>query len=253
MVDLVNELNGKVAIVSGSSRNIGRATAIELAKGGASLVINARKSVNLCDEVVAEIGNMGGKAIAVVADISDANSVKKLVAKTVAKFGKVDILVNNAAVRSNIPFLEIDQTEWVRIAGTCLQGTLNLSRACIPHMIKEGGGAIVSLAGLSSYKGSPGRSHVMATKDGLMGLTRGIAIEFGEHNIRANAAVVGRFDTLRSANAPQSGYKTEPEIPLGRKGRPQDIADLIRFLVGPGASYISGQTIHVNGAAYCPH
>ena len=168
MVDLVNELNGKVAIVSGSSRNIGRATAIELAKGGASLVINARKSVNLCDEVVAEIGKLGGKAIAVVADISDANSVKKLVAKTVAKFGKVDILVNNAAVRSNIPFLEIDQTEWVRIAGTCLQGTLNLSRACIPHMIKEGGGAIVSLAGLSSYKGSPGRPHVMATKDGLI-------------------------------------------------------------------------------------
>ena len=253
MVDQVNELVGKVAIVSGSARNIGRATAIELAKAGASLVVNARESKNLCDEVVAEIEAAGGKAITCLGDISDPEAVQNIVDDTISAFGGVDILVNNAAVRSNIPFLEIDQDEWTRIAGTCLQGTLNLSRACIPLMIERGGGAIVSLAGLSSYKGSAGRSHVMATKDGLMGLTRGIAIEFGEKNIRANAAVVGRFDTVRSANALQSGFTTEPDIPLGRMGVAQDMADVIRFLVGPGSSYISGQTIHVNGAAYCPH
>ena len=253
MVNQVNELVGKVAIVSGSARNIGRATAIELAKAGASLVVNARESKDLCDEVVAEIEEAGGKAITCLGDISDPEKVQNIVDDTVAAFGGVDILVNNAAVRSNIPFLEIDQDEWTRIAGTCLQGTLNLSRACIPLMIERGGGAIVSLAGLSSYKGSAGRSHVMATKDGLMGLTRGIAIEFGEKNIRANAAVVGRFDTIRSANALQSGFTTEPDIPLGRMGVAQDMADVIRFLVGPGSSYISGQTIHVNGAAYCPH
>jgi 3-oxoacyl-[acyl-carrier protein] reductase len=253
MVDQVNELVGKVAIVSGSARNIGRATAIELAKAGASLVVNARESKDLCDEVVAEIEAAGGKAITCLGDISDPEAVQNIVDDTISAFGGVDILVNNAAVRSNIPFLEIDQDEWTRIAGTCLQGTLNLSRACIPLMIERGGGAIVSLAGLSSYKGSAGRSHVMATKDGLMGLTRGIAIEFGEKNIRANAAVVGRFDTVRSANALQSGFTTEPDIPLGRMGVAQDMADVIRFLVGPGSSYISGQTIHVNGAAYCPH
>ena len=253
MVDQVNELVGKVAIVSGSARNIGRATAIELAKAGASLVVNARESKDLCDEVVAEIEAAGGKAMTCLGDISDPEAVQNIVDDTISAFGGVDILVNNAAVRSNIPFLEIDQDEWTRIAGTCLQGTLNLSRACIPLMIERGGGAIVSLAGLSSYKGSAGRSHVMATKDGLMGLTRGIAIEFGEKNIRANAAVVGRFDTVRSANALQSGFTTEPDIPLGRMGVAQDMADVIRFLVGPGSSYISGQTIHVNGAAYCPH
>ena len=253
MVDQVNELVGKVAIVSGSARNIGRATAIELAKAGASLVVNARESKDLCDEVVAEIEAAGGKAITCLGDISDPEAVQNIVDETISAFGGVDILVNNAAVRSNIPFLEIDQDEWTRIAGTCLQGTLNLSRACIPLMIERGGGAIVSLAGLSSYKGSAGRSHVMATKDGLMGLTRGIAIEFGEKNIRANAAVVGRFDTVRSANALQSGFTTEPDIPLGRMGVAQDMANVIRFLVGPGSSYISGQTIHVNGAAYCPH
>ena len=253
MVDQVNELVGKVAIVSGSARNIGRATAIELAKAGASLVVNARESKDLCDEVVAEIEAAGGKAMTCLGDISDPEAVQNIVDDTISEFGGVDILVNNAAVRSNIPFLEIDQDEWTRIAGTCLQGTLNLSRACIPLMIERGGGAIVSLAGLSSYKGSAGRSHVMATKDGLMGLTRGIAIEFGEKNIRANAAVVGRFDTVRSANALQSGFTTEPDIPLGRMGVAQDMANVIRFLVGPGSSYISGQTIHVNGAAYCPH
>jgi len=253
MVDLVNELEGKVAIVSGSARNIGRATALELSKAGASLVVNARESRDLCDEVVAEIQKAGGKAITCLADISDYEAVRNLVGNAVAEFGGVDILVNNAAVRSNIPFLEIDQEEWARIAGTCLQGTLNLSRACVPLMIERGGGAIVSLAGLSSYKGSAGRSHVMATKDGLMGLTRGLAIEFGEKNIRANAAVVGRFDTVRSANSLQSGFATEPDIPLGRMGVPQDMADVIRFLVGPGSAYISGQTIHVNGGAYCPH
>ena len=253
MVDLVNELEGKVAIVSGSARNIGRAAAIELSKAGASLVVNARESRDLCDEVVAEIQKAGGKAITCLADVSDNEAVRNLVGNAVEEFGGVDILVNNAAVRSNIPFLEIDQEEWARIAGTCLQGTLNLSRACIPLMIERGGGAIVSLAGLSSYKGSVGRSHVMATKDGLMGLTRGLAIEFGEKNIRANAAVVGRFDTVRSANSLQSGFTTEPDIPLGRMGVPQDMADVIRFLVGPGSAYITGQTIHINGGAYCPH
>ena len=253
MVDQVDELVGKVAIVSGSARNIGRATAIELAKAGAALVVNARESKDLCDEVVKEIEAAGGKAICCLGDISDSGAVQNIIDDTIAAFGGVDILVNNAAVRSNIPFLKIDQNEWTRIAGTCLQGTLNLSRACIPIMIERGGGAIVSLAGLSSYKGSAGRSHVMATKDGLMGLTRGIAIEFGEKNIRANTAVVGRFDTVRSANALQSGFTTEPDIPLGRMGVAQDMADVIRFLVGPGSSYISGQTIHVNGAAYCPH
>ena len=253
MVNLVDELKGKVAIVTGSARNIGRATAIELAKAGASLVVNSRVSKDLCDEVVEEINALGGEAISCLADISNPEAVSFLIDQTTDSFGGVDILVNNAAVRSNIPFLEIDQEEWSRIAGTCLQGTLNLTRECIPLMIERGGGAIVSLAGLSSYKGSVGRSHVMATKDGLMGLTRGIAIEFGEKNIRANAAVVGRFDTVRSGNSLQTGFTTEPDIPLGRMGVPQDMADVIRFLVGPGSAYITGQTIHINGGAYCPH
>ncbi|MEK9683008.1 MAG: SDR family oxidoreductase [Rhodospirillaceae bacterium] len=253
MVDLVNELNGKVAIVTGSARNIGRATAIELARGGASVIINSRSSMDLCEQVKAEIEAAGGKAAIAMGNIGDEEIANAIVNKALDSFGGVDILVNNAAVRSNIPLLDLNQTEWDRISETCVRGSFNLSRLCIPSMVERGGGAIVSLAGMSSYRGNPGRSHVMAAKDALMGLTRGLAIEFGQKNIRANTAVVGRFDTLRSANAPTHGFSEEPDIPMGRMGTPQDMANLIRFLVGPGATYLSGQTIHLNGAALCPH
>ena len=253
MVDLINELSGKVAIVTGSARNIGRATAIELARAGASVIVNSRSSENLCHEVKTEIEDNGGSAAIAMGNIGDPEAAASIVETAVGAFGTVDILVNNAAVRSNLPLSEVDTIEWDRIAETCVKGSFNLSKLCIPLMIKRGGGAIVSLAGMSSYKGNAGRSHVMAAKEALMGLTRGLAIEFGPVNIRANTAVVGRFDTLRSANAPTHGFTQEPDIPLGRMGTPQDMANLIRFLVGPGSTYLSGQTIHLNGAALCPH
>jgi 3-oxoacyl-[acyl-carrier protein] reductase len=253
VVDLVNELNGKVAIVTGSARNIGRATAIELARGGASVIINSRSSMDLCEQVKEEIEAAGGKAAIAMGNIGDEKIATAIVSQALDSFGGVDILVNNAAVRSNIPLLGLNQTEWDRISEPCVRGSFNLSRLCIPSMVERGGGAIVSLAGMSSYRGNPGRAHVMAAKDALMGLTRGLAIEFGRKNIRANTAVVGRFDTLRSANAPTHGFSEEPDIPMGRMGTPQDMANLIRFLVGPGATYLSGQTIHLNGAALCPH
>jgi len=253
LVDLVNELVGKVAIVTGSARNIGRATAVELAWAGAAVIVNSRSSEDLCAEVKAEIEGNGGKAAVAMGNIGDPDAAKSIVDTAVSVFGGVDILINNAAVRSNVPLAELDQAEWDRIAETCVKGSFNLSKLCVPLMVERGGGAIVSLAGMSSYKGNAGRAHVMAAKDALMGLTRGLAIEFGPNNIRANTAVVGRFDTLRSASAPTHGFSEEPDIPLGRMGAPQDMANLIRFLVGPGATYLSGQTIHLNGASLCPH
>ena len=253
MVDLVNELEGRVAIVTGSARNIGRATAMELARAGAALVINARESIGLCEEVAHSIEANGGRAIPVVADITDAEAVDAMVAEAVKAFGGVDILVNNAAVRANVPFVDLDDETWQRAFDTSVRGSFNTSRACVPHMIQRGGGSVIAVAGLSTYKGAPGRSHVMAAKDGLIGLTRGLAVDLGPQNIRANTVVVGVFDTERNANAPASSHPPDVKIPLGRKGVPQDMADLIRFLVGPGAAYISGQTIHCNGASHCPH
>ena len=203
MVDLVNELEGQVAIVTGSARNIGRATAMELARAGASLVINARESKELCEEVAHAIEANGGRAIPVVADITDRDAVDGMVAEAVKAFGGVDILVNNAAVRANVGFVDLDEETWLRAFNTSMQGSFNMSKACVPYMIERGGGSVIAVGGLSAYKGAPGRSHVMAAKDGLIGLTRGLAMDLGPHNIRANTVVVGVFDTERNANAPR--------------------------------------------------
>lgn len=253
MVDLVGELTGKVAIVTGSARNIGRATAVELAKGGASLVINALQAKDLCEEVAHQIETSGGRALPFIADITDADAVDRMVAAAVAEFGGIDIVVNNAATRTSKPFEELDIETWDFALGAALQGAFRLTRACVPHIIGRNGGSIIGVGGLNSYRGAAARSHVMAAKAGQGSFMRGLAMDLGKHNIRANSVVVGTFDTERAGSSSSaSPPQNVSEIPLGRKGVPQDLANLIRFLVGPGAEYISGQTIHCNGGAYCP-
>ncbi len=254
MVDLVNELEGKVAIVTGSARNIGRATAIELAHAGAAVVINARTSQDLCEEVAHEIEAAGGRALPFVADITDADAVARMVAATRAEFGGVNILVNNAASRVRVPFIELDDETWEFSLGATFQGAYRMCKACVPDMIERGGGAIIGVGGVGSYAGQSRRTHVMAAKAGLGALMRGLAIDLGQYNIRANYVIVGHYDTeiAGSGSAKAENVKDLSSIPLGRLGTPQDMADLIRFLVGPGASYISAQTIHSNGGSYSP-
>ena len=254
MVDLVNELAGKVAIVTGSARNIGRATALELARAGASVVVNARTSQALCEEVAHEIEALGVRAIPVVADITDADAVARMVATAKDALGGVDILVNNAAFRSRVPFVELDDATWDFTLGASFQGAYRMCKACVPEMIARGGGNLIGVGGVGSYAGQTKRTHVMASKAGLGALMRGLAIDLGAHNIRANFVIVGHFDTEieGSGSAKAANVRDLSKIPLGRLGTPQDMADLIRFLVGPGASYISAQTIHVNGAAFSP-
>ncbi|NKB49373.1 MAG: SDR family oxidoreductase [Alphaproteobacteria bacterium] len=254
MVDLVNELAGKVAIVTGSARNIGRATALELARAGAALVINARVSGDLCEEVAREITDAGGRALPFVADITDAAAVGRMVEAARAEFGGIDILVNNAAFRSRVPFVDLDDETWHHTLGAGFQGAYLMCKACVPDMIERGGGAIISVGGVGSYAGQTKRTHAMAAKAGLGSLTRGLAIDLGQHNIRANNVIVGHYDTeiAGSGSAKTSNVEDLSSIPLGRLGTPQDMADLIRFLVGPGGSYITAQTIHSNGGSLSP-
>ena len=253
MVGQERELADKVAIVTGSARNIGRATALELAEGGAALIINARTSKDLCEEVAHEIESAGGRALPFVADITDADAVERMVAAAKSEFGGIDILVNNAAGRARKPFVELDADTWHYALGAAFQGAFHMSKSCVPSMIERRGGSIIGVGGLNSYRGQPERSHGMAAKGGLAGLTRGLAFDLGKYNIRSNFVVVGTFDTeLAGSSSSKTVSPDVSGIPLGRKGVPQDMADLIRFLVGPNASYISGQTIHVNGAAHCP-
>ena len=251
-MDRNKELEGKVALVTGSARNIGRATAEELAGAGAAVVINAVKAEDLCKEVAAGIVSAGGKAIAVRADIRDPDDVARMVDATVDAFGGIDILINNAAVRNNIDFTDITFADWVSLREVALDGAFHVSMACVPHMIKRGGGAIVSIHGMNSYTG--GGAHRSAVKDGMAGMARGMATDLGPHKITSNIAVVGPFDTERAggSGAPTVSKPTK-NIPIGRRGVPQDMANLVRFLVGPYAGFITGQTIHLNGGALMPH
>jgi 3-oxoacyl-[acyl-carrier protein] reductase len=253
MVDLKNELAGKVALVTGSARNIGRAIAEELAHAGASLVINSVQAKDLCDEVAAGIRERGGNAIAVTADVRDRDAVDAMARAARDAFGGVDIVVHNAAVRTNTPFDDLDAETLKKVIDISILGCFNLAKAFVPSMRERGGGNLIGVGGMSSMRGAPGRSHVMAAKIGLNAFIRGLAVELAADNIRANQVVVGSYDTVRENNpssAPLRPDSRAVKIPLGRKGVPQDMANLVRFLVGPGAEYITGQTIHSNGGAY---
>lgn len=240
------ELEGKVALITGAGRNIGRATALALAAAGAAVAVNTRQSQDAATAVAREIRDAGGDADVFMADIADAKAVRTMVDRIADKWGRLDILVLNASVRKETPFLDISYDEWRMIMGISLDGSFYLTQACIPHMIKAGGGSIVTLAGMVSLSGAKRRIHGSVAKHGMIGLTRGIAREFGEHGIRANCIAPGQMNTPR---APGRAPRADPKatIPLGRPGEPEEIASAVRFLCGSGASFINGQTIQVNG------
>jgi 3-oxoacyl-[acyl-carrier protein] reductase len=254
MTDRNRELEGKVAIVTGSARNIGRVIAEELARAGAAVTINARSAAELCEEVAQGIRKAGGKSLACRADITDAAEVKRLVDATAEAFGGIDILINNAAIRTSVKFPELTFEDWVKLRAVALDGALQLAIACAPHMIKRGGGSIVGISGQNAYKGSAGGAHKSAVKTGMAGMIRGMASDLGQYGITCNVAVVGPFDTDRASGSGERKLNDpNPKIPVGRRGVPQDMADLVRFLVGPYSRFITGQTIHVNGGALMPH
>lgn len=240
------ELAGKVALITGAGRNIGAATAAALARGGAAVAINTRASREDAERVAAEVRGAGGQAEVFMADIADAAAVKSMVDGVLKRFGHVDILVLNASVRKETPFIDMSFEEWRMIMSISLDGSFHLVKACLPSMLAAGGGSIVTLGGMMALSGAKRRVHGSVAKHGLVGMTRALARELAEHNIRVNCVAPGQMDTARaSGRAP----RTDPKalIPLGRLGDAREIADTVRFLCGPGASYITGQTIHVNG------
>ncbi len=239
------EFAGKVALITGGARNIGRATALALAAGGATVAINTRTSKEDAEKVAKEIRDGGGKAEVYVADIADGKQVKAMGEAILAKFGRIDVLVLNASVRSEKPFLDLSYDEWRLPLGITLDGAFFCAQACIPSMLKNGGGAIVTLGGMQSLAGAKDRINGSVAKHGLLGFTRGIAREFGDRNIRANCIAPGTMNTVRAA-----GRSARPEptnIPLKRFGEAEEIASVIRFLAGPGSSFLTGQSIQING------
>ena len=244
-------LAGKVALVTGAGKNIGRAIALRLALDGASVVVNGRRDRAVVDAVVGEINTLGGQAIGCIADVTDAAAVGRMIEQTVATMGGLDILVSNAGLRRQTAFLDMKLEEWREILSVALDGAFILARAAVPHMIPRGGGAIVALSGISTHVGTPNRCHVSASKAGLEGLMRALAIELAPHRITCNCVSPGAVDTVRGASAGAlPGTLGNEKIPLKRKATPEEIAAMVRMLVGPEGGYVTGQTIHVNGGVF---
>jgi 3-oxoacyl-[acyl-carrier protein] reductase len=245
-------LAGKVAIVTGAGKNIGKSIAEALARDGAAIIVNGRGDRAIVEETAKEIRAAGGRAMPYLADVSKPQSVAAMVEAAVNEFGGVDIAVNNAGLRRQTPFLQMNLEEWHEILAVALDGAFILAKAVAPEMIKRGGGALIGLSGVSHHAGSTGRVHVNASKAGLEGLMRGLAIELAPHNITANCVAPGSIDTVRgpSAGGAQGRGSLSRGIPLGRQGRPEEIAAMVRFLAGPEGRYVTGQTIHVNGGLF---
>jgi 3-oxoacyl-[acyl-carrier protein] reductase len=245
------ELVGRVAVVTGAARNIGRAIAIELARGGAGVTVNALSSAEEAAAVAHAIEGVGGKALVQLADISDPAGAEQLIEATVQHFGRIDILVNNAAIRREMPFAELDWKEWRAVCGVTLDGAYLCAHAALPHLRKSDRAAIVNIGGMSAHSGSAGRAHVVAAKAGLAGLTRALAHDLAPDGITVNCVAPGLIDTTRGH--PAGGTPAHHAVNrtlLGRRGEPDDIAAVVTFLCGPGARYITGQTLHANGGAY---
>ena len=245
-----DELAGKVALVTGAARNIGRAIARSLAAGGASVMVNARTSRAEAEKTVEMIG---AKAAVHIADITKPEDVKGLVDATVKRFGRLDFLVNNAAVRFETPFAQMKYEEWRQVLAIVLDGAFLCAQAALPHLVKAGGGTIVNIGGQTAHKGASERAHVVTAKSGLAGMTRALSLDLAPHRITVNCVVPGTIDSQRGLpGVPDRPEHRRQPPPIGRRGEPEEIAAMVRMLCGPDARYITGQTIHVNGGGYLP-
>jgi len=244
-------LSGKVAIVTGSGKNIGRAIAMRLAADGAAVVVNGRGDRAIIEATTKEIREAGGRAMPHLADVSKPDAVAAMVEAAVKEFGGVDIAVGNAGLRRQTSFLQMSLEEWHEILSVALDGAFILAKAVVPEMIKRGGGAFVGLSGVSHHAGSTGRVHVNASKAGLEGFLRGLAMELAPHNITANAVSPG---STRTKILEESARLYEIEIeafadqqPIKRLLEPEEVAAMIGFLASPGSRGATGGNYPVDG------
>ena len=247
---MTKELEGRVALVTGAGRNIGRGIALALADGGAAIVVNARSNRQEAEAVAGEIERAGGNALAVTADVADVAAVAAMVGAAAARFGGIDILVNNAAVRVEQSFEEMTLADWRAVTAVILDGAFNCVKACLPYLKRSGAGVIVNIGGLSAHTGAARRPHVVTAKAGLIGFTRALAHELAGDKIRVNTVTPGLMATPRPPGQPEPQHHSLVHALAGRRGLPEDIAAAVRFVCGPAAGFITGQNIHVNGGTF---
>ena len=251
--DLHRPMAGRSAIVTGSGRNIGRAIALSLARLGASVVVNGHSDTAAVDAVVQEIRTAGGQATGIMADVSDDAQVERLVQQTGEAYGSVDMVISNVAIRRKQAFLDITPQDWQDVLQTNLTPAYYLARHAIPHMLEKKWGRLVLISGFDGFWGQvPERAHNIAAKSGLHGLAMALAREFGSQGITANTVAPGAIDTVRdwTQYTHQDRQKIESEIPLGRYGKPDEVAAACDLLCSDRGAFISGQVLHVNGGHY---
>jgi 3-oxoacyl-[acyl-carrier protein] reductase len=248
---LSGRLDGKVALITGAARRIGRASAIELAREGAHVVIHAKSSSDEIEAVAKEIRDLGGSASTALADITDETSVKRLIDGIVEAYGGLHIVVNNAAIRNETPFEKITLDDWRAVNSVVTEGAFLVTRAAIPHLVKAKWGRIIAIGGVAGHSGVFERVHVATAKASLIGFTKAIAVEYAQHGVTANLVVPGKIGGPRSATSGKGGaFPNGIEPIVTQEGLPEDVAEIVRSLAVSG--FVSGQTVHVNGGMYLP-
>ncbi len=242
------QLEGKVALVTGGSRGIGRSIALTLASRGADVAINFAGNVEAAEKTVAEIEAMGRKAIMIKTDVADTEACAAMIDEVVEKMGKIDILVNNAGITRDTLLMRMKEADWDAVLNTNLKSVYNCTKAAIKYMMKARSGRIVNISSVVGAMGNAGQANYAAAKAGMLGFTKAVAKETAARGITVNAVAPGFISTDMTAVLSEKVVDNlKAGIPMGRLGEPEDIANAVAFLVSDDAAYITGQTLHVNG------
>jgi 3-oxoacyl-[acyl-carrier protein] reductase len=245
-------LKGKVALVTGAGRNIGRAIALALADAGAKVAVNVRVSRDEGQAVVDEIAARGGDALLVAADVTQRADVDAMIAAIAERFGRLDIVVNNAAIRHEAAFADLPYADWRAAQAVSVDGAFHCTQAALPLLRDSSAGSVINIGGLTAHTGASKRAHVVTAKAALGGLTRALAHELAEFGITVNCVSPGAMDTVRKSSSAtaQPAHHASHKTLLGRLGHPDEIASAVVWLAGPGGRFTTGQTLHINGGAY---
>lgn len=239
----------RTALVTGAGKNIGRACALALAEDGFNVAVNGSSDTSACERVAGEVEKLGAKAIVIMGDVGKADECKRIAGEVIKAFGAVDALLNNAALRPSKPFLETSDDDWRRVLSVDMEAAIWLSRACLPGMVGKGWGRIVNFAGMNAIHGHAGRVPVSVAKHGVWGLTKSLAMEFGPKGITTNIISPGPIapDNEEHNASVHARKEALAKVPLGRMGKPAEVAAAARLLVSDAGAYINGQMIAVNG------